>query len=266
MLILLVVTALTAVAQEGQSFSKQMNEIKRSNEYVYAESSAPTEADAKAACDVLLKIEITKYLASVNPGSAQQSRLMKDISDYKRDYLTQTRAEMVRVFGYVAKSAIDAKEKMGHDGGGKDEKTENTPVPVTPTPVAVTMSPAAGSDPAVQSSPASSSVPLQAGDTDLARWQYEMLQSVVDKPDMMEAKKLLNRYKSQNRIKRLGDHTATNPRPADTYYLVFDNTGHPRMLLAPSGGNSRYDMLSGSTVDFFTATGGASYLWFQISK
>lgn len=249
-LFLLVAVALAAVAADGNSFSKQMNQIKRSKQYVYAESSAPSEEDAKAACEALLKIEITKYIASANSKSNEESRIVKDISEYKRDFLTQQKGDMVRVFGYVSKSSIDGKELDQPDSKG------NTPDKAVEK--------AAAADGQPISTP--SARPIQTGDVSLARWQADLLQSVVDKPNMMEAKKLLNRYKTQNRIKRLGDSGASNMRPSDTYYLVFDANGVPCMLLAPSAGNSRYDMLSGSIVDFLANTKGAQYIWFQISK
>lgn len=247
---LLVAVAFAAVAGDGNSFSKQMNQIKRSKQYVYAESSAPSEEDAKAACEALLKIEITKYIAAANSKSNEESRIVKDISEYKRDFLTQQKGDMVRVFGYVSKSSIDGKESEQADCNANtpDETATNTAV-AEEQPIST-----------------SSARPIQTGDISLARWQADLLQSVVDKPNMTEAKKLLNRYKTQNRIKRLGDSGTANMRPSDTYYLVFDTNGVACMLLAPSEGNSRYDMLSGSIVDFFANTKGAQYIWFQISK
>ena len=93
-------------ADDGRSFSRQMNDIKRSGDYIYAESSAPTEADAKTACDALLKIEITKYLVSIDSQSHAGGRIIKDITDFNCEYLVQTRGDMFRVFGYVNKRKI----------------------------------------------------------------------------------------------------------------------------------------------------------------
>ena len=99
----------------------------------------------------------------------------------------------------------------------------------------------------------------------LAKWQIDMLEKIAGEPGMMQAKKVLNRYKNQNRIKRLGDSSAPNPRPADTFYLVFDASGSPAAFLAPSPSDTHVDMISGASVSLGSFAGN-QHLWFQISK
>ncbi|MDE6402613.1 MAG: hypothetical protein K2K86_02260, partial [Muribaculaceae bacterium] len=106
---------------------------------------------------------------------------------------------------------------------------------------------------------------LKTDGLQLARWQVDMLENIVREPDMLQAKKLLNRYKSQNRIKRLGDRSVTNPRPADSFYLIYGDNGTPAALLAPSSTGMHYDMLSGTTVNLNNYTSN-QYYWFQISQ
>ncbi|MDE7386816.1 MAG: hypothetical protein K2N28_06720 [Muribaculaceae bacterium] len=298
----LLITSLAAVADEGKSFSRQMNEIKRSGDYVYAESSAPNEADAKAACDALLKIEITKYLVSVDPQSQTDGRIIRNISEYNREYLVQPRGDMIRVFGYVTKSSISS----GKKGGAKKtapqpQKADEEPVAeqepvqeaetVTEQPAAEpeeymapstaaaeaeadlqpAEAPVAEPEPQVTQAPAPEPVSqprtegLKTDGLQLARWQTDMLENIVREPDMPQAKKLLNRYKSQNRIKRLGDRSVTNPRPADSFYLIYGDNGTPAALLAPSSTGMHYDMLSGTTVNLNNYTSN-QYYWFQISQ
>lgn len=240
-------------ADDGRSFSRQMNDIKRSGDYIYAESSAPTEADAKTACDALLKIEITKYLVSIDSQSHAGGRIIKDITDFNCEYLVQTRGDMIRVFGYVNKGNISSPEK---------KNTENLPaVPTAPTHTETATTDIPATDPPSRPTAAN----LKADGLQLAKWQLDMLENIVSQPDMTQAKKLLNRYKHQNRIKRLGDSTISNPRPADSFYLIYNGSDMPVALLAPSMTGSHYDMLSGATVNLENYNGN-QYLWFQISK
>lgn len=246
-------------AAETKSFSKQMNEIKRSGEYVYAESSAPAEADAKAACDALLKIEITKFLSEKEQGA--DARIVKDISSYNREYLVQPRGDMTRVFGYVAKKSIVS------SAGKQKEKKQEAPAPAVEPEQSVETAAEPAVEPAAEpvAEPAEAPGELVTGTLQLSAWQKTMLETIVAASDMAEAKKLLNRYRYQNRIKRLGDDTVRNPRPTDSYYLVFDADGNRAALLAPAMGSEHLDMLTGSpkSLDDWA---GRRYLWFQISK
>lgn len=271
---LLLMATIGIRADEGKSFSKQMNEIKRSGDYVYAESSAPNEADAKAACDALLKIEVTKYLQSIDPQGSD--RIIKNIGDYSREYLVQPRGDMTRVFGYISKTSISKAKK---DSSAKKPKPaeavkEEAKQALPDVAVAEESHEAADSisveKSEVKSEAAQPEAHQQSGNLhteglQLAKWQIEMLESIVKEPDMMAAKRMLNRFKNQNRVKRLGDKSVANPRPVDSFYLVYDSAGKPAALLAPSSGSDHYDMLSG-TMTNLEKYNGNQYYWFQISK
>lgn len=299
LLLALLISAVGIHAEEIKSFSKQMNEIKRSGGYVYAESSAPNEADAKAACDALLKIEITKYLASADSQSKDNVRIVKNIDEYDREYLVQPRGDMTRVFGYITRKSISGAEKSGgkkksssdeevkNDSGDEEKKAEPTPEESAPHEPASSESPEAVTEEIdlPEDSPVSASVEavlaevqqeaqpttalaaghLKSEGLQLAKWQMDMLENIVKEQNMLQAKKRLNRYRNQNQIKRLGDRYVSNPRPTDSFYLIFDNSDRPLALLAPSSTGNHYDMISGTTVSLGSYSGN-QFLWFQISK
>lgn len=303
--IALLATAIVARADDGKSFSKQMNEIKRSGKYIYAEAAAPDENQAKAACDDLLKIEITKYLAE-NSGPDSDTRIVKNISGYHRDYFTQIRGDLIRVFGYIAKSdikipeaadVVQAAPTVSQEDTVEPSVKSETPDDMTAEPETVdsvagatqvsepeatqeasdteeataTTTPDSSAESTISQSQDStagrqaSNGGLKTEGMQLARWQIEMLESVVAQSNPLEAKKLLNRYKTQHRIKRLGDNTVSNPRPADSYYLVYGSSNAPIALLAPSATDSHYDMISGENVNISNYKGNQSF-WFQISQ
>lgn len=243
-------TLIGAAQDEAKSFSKQMNELKRSGDYVYAEATASTEADAKAACADLLKIEITKELSG-NDDKSQQ--IIKDVSDFNIEYLTQPRGELVRVFGYVKKSDI------GAESSAKETVAQETTV-AQPTVSQPTATQPVVAEPATQAD-----IQLNTADQGLAKWQIDMIQTVAEQPTKMKAKSVLNRYKNQNKVKRLGDNTAANPRPADTFYIYYGADGAPVALLSPGSGDARYDFFTGATANA-SQYSGLEHLWFQISK
>lgn len=291
-MLLAMVTFLIAYAENEKSFSKQMNELKRSGDYVYAEASAPSESDAKSACDALIKIEVSKFLASQNADTGNE--IVKNISNYNRKYLVQPRGDMTRAFGYIAKTDIAAagnitpvtrpqpsvetavkeepvkeepvseeniteEEEMEAEGcleAGEDDVAAETASAETPAETPVETS---------AKTVSTSRNELNTAGLNLAKWQIDMLTTVAAAPDMAAARKTLNRYKSQNRVKRIGDNNTANPRPADTYYLIFSGSGGPKALLTPASGKEHTDMLSGST-STLDSYAGAQYLWFQISK
>jgi len=288
---LLLTAVVTTQADEPKSFSKQMNEIKRSGNYVYAEASAQNEADAKASCDALLNIEITKYLASI--GSSQAGgRIGNKLADCNIEYLVQMRGDLVRVFGYVAKSSISpsTSDKKPQPAKATNEEKQKVTTPpsaakkaeetkvespadalakTVTTKVATTKADAteaAASESPVAAPASHSSVdPLKSEGLELAKWQLDMLETIAKQSDMIKAKRLLNRYKNQYRIKRLGDKSISNPRPTDTFYIIFDNNNKLIALLAPSPTANHYDMVSGTTVSLDSYSDNPHY-WFQISQ
>lgn len=230
-------------AQDVKSFSRQMNEIKRSGDYVYAEATAPTQAEAMKACNELLKVEISKYLAAECGGD----KVINSLSGYNCQYLTQPRGEILRIFGYVAKNELRQLQTPSEKPKEQDMLPVVTQQEMTP------------------SQKISVSGSLKSEGLSLAQWQLDMLERIASSQNILEARKVLNRYKTQNRIKRLGDQTVTNPRVQNSHYLIFDETGAPIALLAPSLDSQHYDMISGNTErleDYI----GLRYLWFQISK
>lgn len=271
----LLTTALVGRADDGKSFSRQMNEIKRSGAYIYSESSAPNEAEAKAACDAMLKIEITKFLTSGQ--SRTDARIVKDIADYQREYLVQPRGDLVRVFGYIAKNsfsgdngdkpgkvATPAAEEKKTDVLVKQETPEMTEGHPAELPVQ-TSEDEPKTIPETTPTKLTASGPLKTDGLQLAKWQTDMLENLAHEPDMTQAKKMLNRYKSQNRIKRSGDRSVSNPRPADTFYLIYDRSGNLAALLTPSSTDKHFDMLTGTMININNYNEN-QHVWFQISQ
>jgi len=287
--------AFTTQADEQKSFSKQMNQIKRSGNYVYVESSAPDEEFAKSSCEALLNIEISKYLAATDSQSQTgKRRIGNHVANCKIEYLTQSRGDLVRVFGYVSKSSISSNEKGGAERTtapcGGDNKTNSvtatkrekkklttpdsqsakaaspdTTTTETASKNASQTKKASDVTPVAVPAQQQSAGPLKSKELDLAKWQLNMLENIATQSDIVKAKRMLNKYRTQKQIKRLGDKATSNPRPTDTFYIIFDNANKPIALLAPSATDNHYDMISGTTVSLNNYSGN-QYYWFQISQ
>ena len=264
----------SVVAQGTKSFSKQMNELKRSGDFLYAEASAESESAATAACNELLKIEITKHLSA----EGNEQRIIRDLSDYKCEYLVQPRGEITRVFGFIAKASITVPAPAADGGNAVKHAVKAPPLPPGVN-TATQEAPLAESE-ETQSQPAPASpqnakgasangsgLSFNTGDMRLAKWPEEMLRSAAEAStkSKMELKKRLNAYKAQNKIKRLGDNTNSGSRMSDSYIVYFNDEGKPEAFVAPSASSERHDFLTGTTINS-GALSVNNYIWFQISK
>ena len=283
--ICVIASAQSAVAQGSKSFSKQMNEMKRSGNFLYAEASAQNEEDAKAACNELLKIEITKHLSA----AGKSQRMIKDLSDYKCEYLVQSRGETTRVFGYIDKATVSQQsqstEQHATEGGTPKHTVKAPPLPqgvnlakqeeLKPTISKNEVAPIQGTQqetiPTQNSgfvqTTSNSTCQFLIGDVNLAKWQEEMLRSTAEASfkSKMELKKRLNAFKAQNKIKRIGDNVNSNSRLSDSYIIYYDDEGKPVAFVAPSQSNERHDFFSGNKIDT-SILSYKNYTWFQISK
>ena len=88
--------------------TKKINSIKRSNQYLYAEATMPTQAEAFEVANDLLLIQVKEYAGS-KKAFDDKDILIRNINS-ARDSVQLRRGEMVKVFLYVKKSDI---EKVG---------------------------------------------------------------------------------------------------------------------------------------------------------
>lgn len=102
--LLLIVAALSAVLTSWGQNTKKMNSIKRSAQYIYAEATMETAAEAFDVANDLLLIQIREYAES-KKAFRDKDILIRDIQE-QRDSLQIHRGDMVKVFLYVKKSNI----------------------------------------------------------------------------------------------------------------------------------------------------------------
>lgn len=128
--------ATAASAQGAQEAKKQINEIKKSSAYIYAEATAPTEAEAKDIAEEMLYHDINEWVA-------KQKKLKKSaniVINNKRELWTSMmlpRGNMFRAFIFVKKTDIqpaDNAEVIANNtaaGGNAEAAAGTEPKPAT---------------------------------------------------------------------------------------------------------------------------------------
>lgn len=105
-LLALVLMLLFAEVVPAQTTSKEINNIKRNQIYIYAESTMATEAEARDVANELLMKQIEEYISSKRKLTNADNVIIKNIST-KSESMTMMRGTMYRVFVYVKKSDIE---------------------------------------------------------------------------------------------------------------------------------------------------------------
>lgn len=276
MLISVVIAFAASAQSDDMSASKRINKIKRDGAYIYAEATASTEAEARNICDEIIKVEISKYVASKKNLSNADQVIIKD-TRYEQQYLTMPRGEMTRVFIYVKKSDIEAADNVSTLSGSEVKKInearsgeasgaqapEDAKTPAAVRDQAATPESPSASPESVVTAPVTPAL-VSAG-TSLSKWQKDMLADIAASKGMADAKNKLNRYKAQFKVKRVGDNTTAPKGPSVLCYAVYGDGAALEALLVP-GDNSPYvDMISGEASDI-SRYPGKKYLWFTLSK
>ena len=98
--------SLSLFAQADRAeIKKEINKVKKSQAYISAEATMPTEAEAMDVANQLLVMEINNWLQSKRHSDEVQQVVLQDISSCK-ETLDMKRGTQVRAFVYVKKKDI----------------------------------------------------------------------------------------------------------------------------------------------------------------
>ena len=100
---------LLCIATESlaQNASKQINEIKRNEAYLFEEATAATAKEARDLAIVKLAKILSDYMEEKNPAGAAKLDDFKDLAEGAEEIVTD-RGSQKRVFLYYSKHDIDA--------------------------------------------------------------------------------------------------------------------------------------------------------------
>ena len=265
--------------------SKEINKIKRSSSYLYAEATMDTEQEAADIAYELLMKQVEEYIASKRKLSEADNVLIKDIKS-RSEQLNMMRGEMHRVFVYVEKNAIEGVENttvVNNASGATvaiNSPVQPTPKPTpkpTPHPSTSTLPPPPSDlqpptstlqPPTSDLQPPTSDLQPPTSDlrpqhSPLPAWQQQAVADLLDCADLAAVRAKLNRLKAQYKVKRFGtaDHC---PNAAEACWAIFDNQGILLTILGP-GTNTRLDYRS-MRESSLEAYKGMNALWFNFAK
>lgn len=228
--------------------TKKINSIKRSNQYLYAEATMPTQAEAFEVANDLLLIQVKEYAGS-KKAFDDKDILIRNINS-ARDSVQLRRGEMVKVFLYVKKSDIQTAENVTLLSGGGASKPEEI-VPGNVEKVELERAPEEKT-----SSAQNISLRLESA------WQQNAVDQLLSAGSFAAAKAMLARMKAEYKIKNTGPLSSCR-RPAESFMLVGKD-GKVQTVLGP-GADTRTDFRTLTSVPA-TLPGEADIIWFTFAK
>lgn len=221
-LILLAISLLTiSFTGYADNTAKEMNEIKRaSDKYFYAESTMPTEKEARSNADNLL---ISTINSCFEEAGSEQGFTPDMAKSFK--YMKMKRGSDIRVLAYILKSETGV-DKISAPAPRKDDE----PVPpAEPSPAPV--------KPGTQTSPAAQGkfIPTAA--------QEETISDLLAADDMQSAMKLLAMFQAMHKVKRYGT-VKDAPKGYNPFWLI--GTQEFKIGTIITGEESPIDILTGS--------------------
>lgn len=99
-------SATAAMAGSVEDIKKEINKIKKSSQYIYAESTAPTEADARAYAEMRLYDEVNKWVATQKKMKGSTNLVVNNRKELWTSFSMPRGSNMVRYFAYVKKKDI----------------------------------------------------------------------------------------------------------------------------------------------------------------
>lgn len=193
--------------------SAEINAIKRAAEgYLYAESTMPTEDEARSNADNLLVSNINSFMEEFG-SDAKFSPAMAA----KFQYMKMKRGDNIRVFAFIAKGDLgldftSKKEESPEETAGEtaSETAESTPESTGQTPA---------NEPAVA---AAVSAPVVGAGPDSA--QRQVLDDLLGCKDLKAAMKLLGMFEAMHKVKKYG--TINDVPSGNDHYWIVGTAGY----------------------------------------
>lgn len=265
----------------AQSASKQINEIKRNEAYLFEEATAATVKEARDLAVVKLAKILADYMEEKNPAGAAKLDDFKDLAEGAEEIVTD-RGSQKRVFLYFSKHDIDAtadeasqtdvpkNEPKQEQNENANEGTETKSKPLTE------QIPADKSGPVVEMKDVTtlvkktptleSDLKKSVSDDSLAEWQKRLLNNfLTDGLTLLSAKDLVNTYKIENKIKRFGSKTNPPVQAAPAFYVFADETGKVIAVLGRDEGGQRMNYVSGN-YEKISDYNSNNFIWFTLNK
>lgn len=232
------------LAQEGNSTVSQINEIKKTGDYVYAEATMPEQKQAKDGAMALLQAGIESWLKSSN---LSQGTFDLSLFDYHVKVINAKRGNQHRVFVYINKSDLTE----GKENRNVPVSTEEEHIAVTDVQV-VDLTDCVATETNISVDKKSPSYQLNDMEEEMVRIKkFDEIKSFVDN---LRAKDRLNRY---------GKY-ATLPKNGKFHMFIYSQTGDVVACLLKT--DDEYYNLRELTFDSIDNYKKCGSIWLEIIK
>jgi hypothetical protein len=266
-LVVTLLLAATAFAQESPS--KQINQIKRNNAYIYEEATAETAEEALDMARELLMQRVQEYVSEKDKLNLTKDVLVKNVNA-KSETLSMMRGTMYRMFVYVKKNDIEAVKNVTAINVVDNSTTVVVEQPLPPVPAPETSmdvekpTEKPAEKPAVKPVVvASENTGTPVSETGLPAWQEQAINDLMNCADMTAVKAKLNRLKAEYKVKKYG--VASNcPNADQAYWVIFNADGSLNTVIgAGSGDRVNFRDKTYTTLGNFK---GGDALWCNFAK
>lgn len=249
--------AVNGVDAQTVSPSRQINTIKRDSQYIFAEATGKTSAEATEMANMLLEKYINEYIAANASLDIANNVVVKNVVSASQK-IEVPRGSMTRVFVFVKKSNIEpaesvktiAREERQQTGTlvSEVEEIEQNPTVVTNTAINVD----------------ERNVEV-ADDPSLPAWQLRVVKEIAAQPTLHDVRNKLNTFKVQNKVKRFGSLQQPCQTPDVAFYVVADANGNITAVLGQQSDSGRLNYLTGQQ-DQLNAHSTETLMWFTLNK
>lgn len=265
----------------GQNASKEINEIKRNEAYLFEEATAATAKEARDLAVVKLSKILADYMKENNPQGAEKLDDFKDLAEGAEEIVTD-RGSQKRVFLYYSKHDIDAtaEEAAQTNTSPKppiqktEEKAPTEPMAVSPTLTDQTS--VSNTEPLVQQQEVvkqTTELPTSrtnsnksVSDESLAEWQKRLINTFLSEGlTLLSAKDMVNTYRIENKIKRYGSKSNPPNQAGQAFYVFADETDRVIAVLGRDNGGRRMNYVSGN-YENISDYNSQNYIWFILNN
>lgn len=264
-------------AQEAPSKvppAKQINNIKRTNEYVWAEATAESVPEAFEAANISLVQYISKYVEET--GNLQKADLvvLKDKAA-KCERIELQRGDMYKVFVYVKKEDIIPAQNVetitkaqwqAVAGVSSQDVPRHTSLK-EPTEEQHTkkMSTPSDSRSSAMEQPNTPNPIIDLSPDNLKDWQEQLISELSTYESVQDVALYIDKNMAKGKIVRMG--TASDPMrdPAKAFIATYDNNGKVTALYGKAISGKRYNY-SKSSLESAEKYKTSKYVWFTLSN
>jgi len=265
----------------AQSASKQINEIKRNEAYLFEEATAATAKEARELAVVKLAKVLADYMEEKNPVGAAKLDDFKDLAEGAEEIVTD-RGSQKRVFLYFSKHDIDATAEEASQEEKPKTVPEQKPEEKSKPKVEADSQPSTEQMPTPKVTPVveqkedtKEKTPLPASktysnknilDESLAEWQKRLLSSFLREDlTLLSAKDLVNTYRIENKIKRHGSMSNPPVKAVSAFFVFADETGKVVAVLGRDKEGKRLNYISGN-YENISDYNLYNYIWFTLNN